>query len=646
MLAGNYLPHAESSPHQTITEKSLPHEPTKHSAKRIWFGALLLNAAHWTDGDMNKRAPIVDTRLTDLRGATVLIGSGLSSDRRSGLPAGAQVGQAVMRTIMADFVGYEPKEFEAFWQYAWITPFEQIFNDYPSEQHLRSTFACTYGSAKTNPFYERLADCVRAGHISAIVTTNYDLCIEAALEKQKIPYTVVVDEKTLIPSDHLPVFKIHGSADAPASLVVNLKHEGMLPSWKAELFQQLCAHRPVYVMGYSGSDFDICPHLFGIAPSTLYWLVRPSKDGIAIDAMSGNLHFAVDHPAMVPALRIVAGDFSHALGLQTETFLPSHGEGSLVSELFNRADNNHDAFAYWSAMLLNAIACRSGAQRALAACSSTFQRSSEGLRLQAALLERQGQYAASVSTMKCARKAARKAHRHARWAEFYAIAAGTLYTGGFLVRFLTMSLRAHVAKAVAKYAGVSRDEAELLTARLLYLGLLRASVVRRLPGGEFLTRKRSAALKVAATAAATTFYRQGLWQDVHLVRSKAMDLEIEVPVGPDGETHTIPPASFGFSQLGNLVGIASQYRRETVRTAERCRFILDGLIAYGHFPETWKAWVAFKDDMTASDSDELRAAAATAFRACAYSPLAVWLLSDIRHAAKLFAAETSMDDSR
>lgn len=568
----------------------------------------------WSDGVSSGRATIDSVRITDLQKVTVLVGSGLSAHKVNGLPAGGQVSKSMMQ-YLGRFV---PGAFDAFWDYAWITPFEQIFNDYPDERLLRDAMASAYYNRIVNPFQERLAEYAAAGTISAIVTTNYDMCIEEALERKSVPFVVVASQGTAVPSGHVPVFKIHGTADEPASLVVNLKHEGMLPPWKAELLHALCAGRTMYVLGYSGSDFDICPQLFAMKPTSMHWLVRPTQGGISFEGMSGNLKYAVERNSASDTLRIVPADFSYALDLPNVQFVSTSDEGPLKRSLLAPAAQDPDGFCFWAASLLNSIACRSGSQEALNHCSPEFRRTLKAKRLQAALHERDGLY---LQSARLSTSIASLATRGIDTVDAHATAAGSYYTGGFLCLMVLAMVSASRAAQRAKAGSIDARDATLIDARIRYLRLLLASAIDRIPGGKFFNQLRRMRLEHNANEAMASYYSAGLWQEVHLLRTKADDLGLRDGLTTTGN-HEIPSADLGFAQLGNIVGIASQYRRRGTRDSARCAELLDGLELYGHGPEYWKSWLAYRGDMTPKDAEDRRSYAAAAFGRCELSWLA------------------------
>ena len=133
---------------------------------------------------------------------------------------------------------------------------------------------------------------------AAIITTNFDNCIERALTKeiQRVVFRGV-DLDRLGPEDSV-IVKPHGSnpldqSEVGNDLVITIKElartaQGFrqFPVWRQYL-QSLIFGRTIVVIGYSGSDdFDITPILLESEPGYLVWIdyadgAAPRATGIA-----------------------------------------------------------------------------------------------------------------------------------------------------------------------------------------------------------------------------------------------------------------------------------------------------------------------------------------------------------------------------
>lgn len=574
-------------------------------------------------------------RLRDLRGATLLIGSGLSGHRDNGLPAGGQVAERIFERLLS----YPGLDRARFWRWAWTTPFEQLLNDHPFPDEVQAVFRRVYNSARVNPFQRRLAELALNGHVGAIVTTNYDCCIEGALAAAGVAFQVVVDPADAVPPGTIPVFKIHGSADRGQPLVLNLGHEGMLPPWKDALLRRLCEGADVYVLGYSGRDFDICPTLLSANYQTLSWLETPSRGDQPDDpfAFSAHVRYALENPALVPRFELVLGYFGDVLD-ESAPWVPAANADAVVDEMFAREKVSPNAFRLWSATLFQAISCRAAAERVLpTVVAGTASETLRALHLLSDLGERAGAYLASERALA---EVARRREASGEWDEAVRAAAQRawrLFTGAHLPGFLAARLRlARMVRSLERTKPAGADLA-LARARLAYVNLLAASMLRFVPGGRAAMRVGAIRRRLGATLgpALDAFRGRGLWQERYLLANQAKELGVEDVAG---SIDRVLPASFGFGQLGNLVGDTSAYRRSGRDDPGRALLLLDGLREYGLGPEYWKFYHEFREQVrtlpgnTHSAADALRA-----YRACELGALGRWIhrrkVGDLRREA-------------
>lgn len=143
----------------------------------------------------------------------------------------------------------------------------------------------------------------RAGFIKGIITTNFDTYIERC--SINADYFVIRDEEEirdflirkrgsisfsklkefLIKKNKgIPVFKPHGCLSKPSSLMYRIDDIQTLNTMKKELLRKLLTRSPVLVLGYSGNDEDIFPHLQESLESSKYHSLicihRPSDEPI------------------------------------------------------------------------------------------------------------------------------------------------------------------------------------------------------------------------------------------------------------------------------------------------------------------------------------------------------------------------------
>jgi len=119
-------------------------------------------------------------------------------------------------------------------------------------------------------------------YFNMIITTNFDLLIEEALEHERRAYKVYASEDSF-PSpnqleslSHISIIKLHGSIDDKSSIVATVNQAGTyLPNKKAQVLEYILQNFYVCFVGYSGADMDIFPVLQRTACKGIFWLLKP-----------------------------------------------------------------------------------------------------------------------------------------------------------------------------------------------------------------------------------------------------------------------------------------------------------------------------------------------------------------------------------
>lgn len=206
---------------------------------------------------------------------TILVGSGVSLWHPTGLPSGQNFTQAMYSVLFENQFKLSRSEkclldkiFGLKWNEEFSgMPFEHLMECCPSEEKANRLINRIYTSRRANPVHEALAEGLKNSLIHSIITTNYDSCIDEALDKSGINYAKVVTadqaEITLQNSDLPCYFKIHGSTEPgmEETPMFSLKHEGLLNQAKRQLLNFLTEKRPLVIVGYSGLDFELCPEI-------------------------------------------------------------------------------------------------------------------------------------------------------------------------------------------------------------------------------------------------------------------------------------------------------------------------------------------------------------------------------------------------
>lgn len=140
-----------------------------------------------------------------------------------------------------------------------------------------ASLLASVGLGKPNKNHRAIAALADRGHISSIVTTNFDCHIEQCLSDIGVPFVTLPDESSVETwkdnsrgAQGLVLFKIHGSLDRTASLVATVKAAGRtLSRHKACALRDLLSTRQVLLIGYSGRDYDVFPALLDLVKAHL-----------------------------------------------------------------------------------------------------------------------------------------------------------------------------------------------------------------------------------------------------------------------------------------------------------------------------------------------------------------------------------------
>ncbi len=207
----------------------------------------------------------------------LLVGSPISEYPPTSLPSGRNFTEALFESLFyKDIFQPDPNNFEVLKKLFNATPFEHLLEFCPAPQKIENFILNLYNKDNANAFHQVIAEAFVKRKISAIITTNYDNCIDKELEKYDFPYKRAISEKEAydcIGTD-LPVyFKIHGSAsiDADEKPIFTLHREAYLPQEKKELLEKLISGHKLILIAYSGLDFDICPTINRIRDVNLIW---------------------------------------------------------------------------------------------------------------------------------------------------------------------------------------------------------------------------------------------------------------------------------------------------------------------------------------------------------------------------------------
>ena len=239
----------------------------------------------------------------------ILVGSGLSMWKPTNLPTGEEFVNQLFDLIFPEsFLNNEletksiiEESFKGNYQkYLPGLPFEVLLESCPSKKKMTRIFKRIFSIDTFNPLHEAVVNHFLSDGFSAVITTNYDLCLDTLLG---FTDTVAIsDIARIITQDDIEssnakkYFKIHGSADDAKgeTLIFALSQESRLPQWKRGVLYEIFERNPsLLIVGYSGSDFEICPELSAMPVERIFWNIRDDKISLNAKRLSQDktIHF-------------------------------------------------------------------------------------------------------------------------------------------------------------------------------------------------------------------------------------------------------------------------------------------------------------------------------------------------------------------
>ncbi len=150
-----------------------------------------------------------------------------------------------------------------------------------------------------NHGHDAIASLAVGGSLTAVITTNFDRLIERALEAAGVEHQVFFEPVDLdgLPAvlaqdgRPLPVIKVHGSVEAPGSMVDTMRQRLMgRPEGLERALIDLMAENHVLFAGFSGADLAHDPGYLGLRAAAernqgFTCLVRPGDDPVHMRAL-------------------------------------------------------------------------------------------------------------------------------------------------------------------------------------------------------------------------------------------------------------------------------------------------------------------------------------------------------------------------
>lgn len=155
-------------------------------------------------------------RLIELspRPLAVFIGSGLSVPEPTALPLASE---AITSLLSLDWVEAEEKFPYSVSQIdknsdLYKIRFEHLLSIFVEwQRHDLGSLLRQFADAPPNGYHRRIAELCSENKIKFVVTTNFDSCLEKALQQFCVTHKVIINQNDAPTTDNLNVFKIHGT---------------------------------------------------------------------------------------------------------------------------------------------------------------------------------------------------------------------------------------------------------------------------------------------------------------------------------------------------------------------------------------------------------------------------------------------------
>lgn len=526
---------------------------------------------------------------------SLLVGSGISIWEPTNLPSGQQVSGEIFEAIFGDA--------EREWGTAMACKLREHYNDLPFERimercqdrnALHQVLRLIFNTTTHNPLHQLLAKLLVEGKVESIVTTNYDCCLDEALLSyagwnswELMPeISRIVEPTPQFAETRRVYFKIHGTAEdrEGESMIFTLRQESALNQEKLELLTSLWRDRILLIIGYSGTDFEICPQIKDLRPNRVIWnfLDKKSITNTALRVIEETNGL------------IVTGDIRDLLSRMYEPVEAQLGKCKSIKPLFRRSFSDFER-QFWKARVLTSMTC---AEPALFVCdrllSDVSLHSTKRLAVQeerARALYYLGLHKQSARLFQeAAVSEFQESKNFIELCDLHLAACDSWRSFGSFYR-ANNSLKS--ARAIAKFA---RSRELIAAVRMKELAGLRhrynLATRVQLSGLSGKIQKRAETLlrklakEFVKAGAWVKFYETGRWAEL-------FDLTLDV-VKPHG-FYESPPPRVAYTRLGDIMGQGITLRDELKRRRivssnefSRTEQLALTMEQFGIWPEVWK----------------------------------------------------------
>ena len=512
-------------------------------------------------------------------GIVFLVGSFVSTFAPTNLPTGIATTKALWNRILRpsdqDCLGKDFADLEN-------VPFEAIMQCYPEQSAVRPIIQKLYCEERPNEVHRCLVSSLQSGTAKGLITTNYDLAFDSVLQGSPNVITAVDDRglasfrtaKSTLAAPPSVFFKIHGTSAVGYSntIVCDLNAEGWLEPWKRELLREMVCDRALILIGYSGSDFDLCPELAEFTKQAhTVWLQH--KPGQA----RPNSRRVLDRTRGIAVIGDLVEFLERILNLNEKIKLPPSEAREVDLSVFNPALTGE-----WRVNVLSWIACPSLLLRSIKDVTSC----ESSLRL--ALYGQSGRYGDAVRELERESQSSNSSVEQSLRQRIHLASAKFIY-GQHLRGWRMLN---EVSKELSADSA-SEDLRTLVIEVRMMMYMRGAQIARALRLDRLLVRIQKAADSLYAEAL-TTLQQLGEWGRLEALQQNAERIGV-------ARSDALPlPTRSGYDSLG-LISMHAIVERDWIRsgswrlTAEqegRALRNLERATRYGWHHEAWKlSWI-------------------------------------------------------
>ncbi len=278
--------------------------------------------------------------LAENKELVILVGSAISIWPPSSIPSGQAIRNDISGLLARQLDSHRAKTKDVAKAIS-KTPFEYLCEQSLNQGALEKALIEFFGPRPPNSAHESLASLVRIGAVHSVITPNYDTCLEKLLpDNEPLAHVVTKDQVPNDPKKERMLFKIHGAPhiktrDGSTSMVYKLSQEGELDRWKSDLLAAVLQGRVLLTLGYSGSDFEICPELTHAEPEVIIWNSWKNPRMVVSDALASSAENLLNQKQGV----VIVGDLRDVLvqlGGSCIQHRDTIGESDLSSKLENK----------------------------------------------------------------------------------------------------------------------------------------------------------------------------------------------------------------------------------------------------------------------------------------------------------------------